>query len=73
MILHQFHRYDADTRLIVNPWDEALDRLRQAIKTESEFSKVVLYNFAEYHRAGGGVNVTCTSGGVVLQLLARLW
>ena len=48
MILQQFHRYDADTRLIVDEWDEPLDQLRQAISADDEFSLMVLYNFAEY-------------------------
>jgi hypothetical protein len=29
-------------------WDKSLDRLREAIETEHEFSLVVLYNLAEY-------------------------
>ena len=48
VIVQQFHRYDADTRLVVDVWDEPLDQLRQAIGAENEFSLVVLYNFAEY-------------------------
>jgi hypothetical protein len=48
VILQQFHRYDADTRLVVDVWDEPLDQLRQAIGVDNEFSLVVLYNFAEY-------------------------
>ena len=48
MILQQFHHYDAETRVIVDPWDEELDHLRQLIGSDNEFSLVVLYNFAEY-------------------------
>lgn len=48
VILQQFHRYDADTRLVVDVWDEPIDQLRQAIGVDSEFSLIVLYNFAEY-------------------------
>ncbi len=48
VILQQLHRYDAETRVIVDPWDEELDRLRQVIGSDNEFSLVVLYNFAEY-------------------------
>lgn len=48
VILQQFHRYDADTRLVVDVWDGPLDQLRQAIGADNEFSLVVLYNFAEY-------------------------
>ena len=48
VLLQQFHRYDADTRLVVDVWDEPIDQLRQAIGQDNEFSLVVLYNFAEY-------------------------
>jgi hypothetical protein len=56
VLLQQFHRYDADTRLVVDLWDEPIDQLRQAISQregfangqDNEFSLVVLYNFAEY-------------------------
>jgi hypothetical protein len=48
VILQQFHHYDADTRLVVDVWDEPLDQLRQAIGVDNEFNLVVLYNFAEY-------------------------
>jgi hypothetical protein len=48
VILQQFHQYDTDTRIVVDPWDEALDCLRQALGPDNEFSLVVLYNFAEY-------------------------
>ena len=48
VILQQFHPYDADTRLVVDIWDEPLDQLRQAIGQDSEFSLMVLCNFAEY-------------------------
>lgn len=48
VILQQFHRYNADTRLIVDIWDDQLDQLRQEIGEDNEFSLIVLYNFAEY-------------------------
>jgi hypothetical protein len=48
ILLQQFHRYEADTRLIVDEWDEPLDQLRQAIGVDHEFSLIVLCNFAEY-------------------------
>jgi hypothetical protein len=48
ILLQQFHRYETDTRLVVDIWDEQLDQLRQAIGRDNELSLVVLYNFAEY-------------------------
>ena len=47
-LLQQFHRYDADTCIVVDIWDEPIDHLRQAIEQGNESSLVVLYNFAEY-------------------------
>ena len=48
ILLQQVHRYEADTRLVVDRWDEPLDQLRQAIGADNEFSLMVLSNFAEY-------------------------
>lgn len=42
------HRYDVNTRLVVDVWNEPLDQLRQAIGADQEISLVVLYHFAEY-------------------------
>lgn len=48
VLLQEFHDYHADTMPLVDPWDGALDELRQAIGAGHEFNLIVLYNFAEY-------------------------
>jgi hypothetical protein len=48
VILQQLHPYDADTRIVVDAWDDQLDTLRREIGRDNEFSLIVLYNFAEY-------------------------
>lgn len=48
ILLQQFHRYDADTRVVVDQWDDSIDALRQSIGVGNEFSLVMLCNFQEY-------------------------
>jgi hypothetical protein len=48
IILQQFHPYDADTRFIVDVWDDQIDELRREIGMDNEFNLMVLCNFAEY-------------------------
>lgn len=48
VLLQQFHRYDANTNAVVDPWDDSIDLLRQAVGPNNEFSLTVLCNFADY-------------------------
>jgi hypothetical protein len=47
IILQQFERYDADLMMVVDPWDEQLYQLQQAVGEDST-SLVILHNFAAY-------------------------
>ncbi len=48
IILQQFHPYEADTRHIVEPWDDQLSRLSQACEPDANLKLVILHNFADY-------------------------
>jgi hypothetical protein len=48
IILQQFHPYEADTRHIVEPWDDQLSQLWQACEPDANLKLVILNNFADY-------------------------
>lgn len=48
IILQQFHAYDADSRFVIDVWDDQLDQLRSAIGRDSELSLTVMCNLSEF-------------------------
>jgi hypothetical protein len=48
IICEEMHKYDADTYLILQRWDDKIDQLRNAIGQDEHLSLIVLCNFAEY-------------------------
>lgn len=48
IILQQFHQYDADPMVIVEPWDEQTHQLWEACGTDANLKIAILHNFAEY-------------------------
>lgn len=48
ILLQQFHPYEADTRFVVDVWDDKIDQLRSAIGEGHQFNLLMLCNFAEY-------------------------
>jgi hypothetical protein len=48
VLLQQFHDYHANSSAIVDPWDEPIDALRNAIGDDHHFNLITLFNFSEY-------------------------
>lgn len=44
VILQQFHPYDADSSVVVDQWDDAIDKLRTAIGDSHHFDLIMLCN-----------------------------
>ena len=44
VILQQIHRYDADSSVVVDPWDEQIDQLRTVIGDSHHFDLIMLCN-----------------------------
>ena len=49
IVLQQFHRYDADPRVVVDPWDEQLLQIWQACEPDAELKLLISHNFEAYH------------------------
>ena len=47
VVLQQFHRYDADPRLIVDPCDEQMELLWQACQPDAELKMVISANLEQ--------------------------
>jgi hypothetical protein len=49
IVLQQFHRYDADPRIVIDPWDGQLSRIWQACEPDAELKLLISHNFEAYH------------------------
>lgn len=47
ILLQQFHRYDADPRLIVDTWDEQLEQLWQACEPDAHTKLLITSNLQD--------------------------
>lgn len=50
IVLQQFHPYDADPAVVVDPWDDSLHELWQACEPDAELKLVISHNFEAYYR-----------------------
>lgn len=48
IVLQQFHAYDADPMVIVDPWDDQLSELWQACEPNAELVIVISHQFEVY-------------------------
>lgn len=48
IVLQQFHAYEADPVIVVDPWDEQLSQLWQACEPDAELAIVISHNFEAY-------------------------
>jgi hypothetical protein len=48
IVLQQFHAYEADPMMIVDPWDEQLSELWQACEPDAELAIVINHKFEAY-------------------------
>lgn len=48
IVLQQFHRYDADPMVIVDPWEESLRQLWSACEPDAEIKVLISHNFEAY-------------------------
>lgn len=48
IVLQQFHAYDADPMVIVDPWDDQLSELWQACEPDAELVIVISHQFEAY-------------------------
>lgn len=48
VILQQLHPYDADSSVVVDPWDDQIDQLRTAIGESHHFDLIMLCNLRDY-------------------------
>jgi hypothetical protein len=49
IVLQQFHRYDADPLTVVDPWDEQMHDLWQAVGEDPLSKLMIIHNFEAYH------------------------
>ncbi|MBW4619536.1 MAG: hypothetical protein KME17_09275 [Cyanosarcina radialis HA8281-LM2] len=49
IVLQQFHGYEADPRVVVDPWDERLSEMWQACEPDAELKLLISHNFEAYH------------------------
>jgi hypothetical protein len=49
IVLQQFSRYDADPRVVVDPWDERLSQLWQVCEPDAELKLLISHNFEAYY------------------------
>ncbi|BAU15931.1 hypothetical protein LEP3755_64970 (plasmid) [Leptolyngbya sp. NIES-3755] len=49
IVLQQFHAYEADPLIVVDPWDDQLSQLWQACEPDAELAIVISHNFEAYH------------------------
>ncbi|MCU0548420.1 MAG: hypothetical protein MUC48_03645 [Leptolyngbya sp. Prado105] len=48
IVLQQFHAYEADPMVVVDPWDDQLSQLWQACEPDAELAIVISHNFEAY-------------------------
>lgn len=48
IVLQQFHAYEADPMVVVDPWDEQLSQLWQACEPDAELAIVISHNLEAY-------------------------
>lgn len=48
VILQQLHRYDADSSVVVDQWDDQIDALRTVIGESHHFNLIMLCNLEAY-------------------------
>ena len=48
IVLQQFHAYEADPRVIIDPWDDQLSDLWQACEPDAELAVVISHKFEAY-------------------------
>jgi hypothetical protein len=48
IVLQQFHRFDADPELVVDPWDQRLEQLWQACEPDAELKLVITTNLEAF-------------------------
>jgi hypothetical protein len=51
IVLHSFHRFDADPRHVVDPWDEQLEALWQACGADAHLKMMISSNLEDCHLA----------------------
>lgn len=48
VLLQQQHRYDADSSVVVDPWDDQIDQLRTAVGESHLFNLIMLCNLQDH-------------------------
>jgi len=48
IVLNQFHSYDSDPQVIVEPWDTQMHELWRACEPDAEVKVVISHNFEAY-------------------------
>lgn len=48
IVLQQFHEYNSDPMVVVEPWDDQTSQLWQACEPDASLKLVILHNFADF-------------------------